>query len=323
MKKRIIILGAIVLFVVLAWTGAWFFVAGQLRQQVEALALADGETSPQLTCQELATGGFPFRFDLECSGAAILSGDLLVELPHFRASAMAYRPNHVLAAATGPAEISDAFTGLRQELSWSGSDASLRIENWRIARVSLVVDDLAWTDTLFGDTLIAKSPHVEIHLLDMPEMHDETAGRAGLALFARADDVEAPGIDLAPTNAEIEAEITGLADDIRDWGAVPFLPDWQQAGGKLRLVGIRANDGASDLEASGEVALDAQGYPTGSVSIDSLGVAERIGPLLEEPWRTLVLGVPGADGRHKNQLNFAGGGMSSGLVPIAAVPSLF
>ena len=44
MKKRIIILGSLVLLVVLGWTGAWFFIAGQLRQQIELQALADGET---------------------------------------------------------------------------------------------------------------------------------------------------------------------------------------------------------------------------------------------------------------------------------------
>lgn len=323
MKKRIIILGAVVLFIVLAWSGAWFFMAGQVRQQVEALALADGEAAPQLTCGSLDIGGFPFRFDLDCAGAALLSGDMLVELPQFRASVMAYRPNHVLASALGPARISDAFTGLRQQVSWSDIEASLRIENWRIARFSLIGNDLAWTDILFGDTLIARSPHLEMHLLDMPERHDAEAGRAGLALFARAQDVAAPGIALDATNAEIEAEVTGLQDDIRDWGARPFLPDWQQAGGTLRLVGIRADDGSADLDASGELTLDVQGYPTGTIGIDSLGVAERIGPYLEEPWRTLVLGVPGADGRHKNQLNFAAGGLSSGLVPIAAIPALF
>ena len=132
-----------------------------------------------------------------------------------------------------------------------------------------------------------------------------------------------PGIGLAPTNAEVEVELTALPDDIRNWGAVPLLPDWQQAGGQLRIVGIRANDGTADLNATGELALDAQGYPTGSIAIDSFGVADRIGPYLEEPWRTLVLGVPGEDGRHKNQLNFAGGALSSGLVPIAALAPLF
>lgn len=323
MKKRIIILGTVVLVLVLAWTAGWYVIAGQVRQQVEMLALADGETAPQVQCGSLAIGGFPFRFDLACSAAGIVSGDLLVELPEVRATAMVWRPTHLVASAQGPARISDAFTGLRQALTWGELEASLRLENWRIARLSIIADNLAWSDQLFGETPIASSPKVELHLLDMAEQHRPEAGRAALAGYMRAQAVEAPGIALASTTAEVEIEMTALPDDVRNWGTVPFLPDWQQAGGVLRIVGIRANDGAADLEASGELALDAQGYPTGSITIDSLGVAERIGPYIEEPWRTLVLGVPGESGRHRNQLNFAGGALSSGLVPIAALAPLF
>lgn len=323
MKKRIIILGGVVLLVVLGWTGAWFFIAGQLRQQIELQALADGETGPQLVCGDLAVGGFPFRFDVECTSASLVSGDVLVEIPYMRASAMAYRPTHLLGSVTGPVAISDAFTGARQQVNWAESEASLRLEDWRIARLSIVADGVTWTDQLFGDTQIAQADHIEAHLLDMPEMHDPEDGRAALAGYLRAEALSAPGIDLSGANAEIELEVTALPDDIRNWGAVPVLPDWQQAGGKLRVVGIRASDGSADLNASGELALDAQGYPTGSISIDSLGVAERIGPYLDEPWRTLVLGVPGENGRHNNQLNFAGGALSSGLVPIAALAPLF
>ncbi|ODT71030.1 MAG: hypothetical protein ABS75_09860 [Pelagibacterium sp. SCN 63-23] len=323
MKKRIIILGAVVFFVVLAWSGAWYFIAGQVRQQVEALALADGDSTPQLSCAQLAISGFPFRFDIDCAGAALVSGDMLVEIPGLRASALIYRPTHILASARGPAQLSDAFTGQRQELAWAELEASLRLDNWRIARLSLIADEVSWTDRLFGDNLIARTPRLEAHLLDISELHDAEAGRAALAGFLRADNVEAPSIQVAPTNAEIELEVTALPDDLRTLGATPLLPDWQRAGGKLRIIGIRANDGTADLNASGELTLDAQGYPTGSIAIDSLGVAERIGPYLEEPWRTLVLGVPGEGGRHRNQLTFAGGGLSSGLVPLMALPPLF
>ena len=183
MKKRIIILGSLVLLVVLGWTGAWFFIAGQLRQQIELQALADGETAPQLVCGELDIGGFPFRFDVECATASLVSGDLLVEIPYLRASAMAYRPTHLLGAASGPIAISDAFTGTRQEVNWTQSEASLRLENWRIARLSIIADGVTWTDQLFGDTLIAEADHVEAHLLDMPELHNAEAGRAAIVEY--------------------------------------------------------------------------------------------------------------------------------------------
>lgn len=323
MKKRIIILGAVVLTVILVWSAGWLFVASQLRQQVDALAFADGETSPQVSCATLNIGGFPFRFDMECVDGTVLSGDLLVELPALRASAMVYRPNHIRISAQGPAQLSDAFTGLRQSLAWSGAEMSLRVEDWRIARISLVVDGLAWTDRLFGETRIAAASHLEAHLLDMPELHDPDAGRAALAAYIRVDDLDAPVVSPSLIAAELEAEATGLPDDLRNWGAVPFLFDWHRAGGQLRLVGLRASDGIAEIDASGAIGLDADGYPAGAIDISTLGVAERLQPYLENPMRTLMLGVQGPDGRHTNRISFAGGGIAAGLVPIAGVPPLF
>lgn len=323
MKKRIIILGSIVLLVVLAWTGGWFFVTNQIRQQIDALAFADGETSPQLTCGTLTLSGYPFNIDIDCTQAVVVSGDLMVEVPEVRASAVIYRPTHFLASARGAAEIADAFTGQRWALSWAGLEASLRIENWRIARFSVVGTDLSWNDLLFGDALIARSPNVELHLLDMPERHDPDRALSALALYARATQIDMPGLTIAGTDVEIEAEVTGLPDDLRRLPGAAILPLWQQSGGEVDIVAIRANDANSDLEASGTLALGPTGLLDGQIAISSRGVAERIGPMIEEPWRTLVLGVPAADGRHTNQINFNAGTVSSGLVPIGAVPPLF
>ena len=323
MKKRIIILGGVVVAVVVLWSAAWFVVAGMVRQNVEALALADGVTTPNVSCQTLDVSGFPFRFDVDCGTARIVSGDLVVDVPGIRASVRVYAPTHMLASALGPAQLTDSFTGTRNGVAWSGLEASMRLDNWRIARGSISARDVVWSDTLFGDAVIAQSPLVEVHLFDIPEQHDSARRLAALALYARAQTLAWPGLTLTDTNAEIQLELSGLPDDVRNWGDPLLLQNLQQAGGALKVVAIRGTDADSVLDAQGELRLDAQGLLDGSIGITSTGVAERIGPLLEEPWRTLVLGTPTAEGAHANQLNFRAGGIFSGLVPIASVPPLF
>src|SRR5690606_38585351 len=135
---------------------------GQIREQVNMLALADGETSPQLQCGTLDIGGIPFRFDVACADATLVSADLMVTVPELRASVMVWKPTHLLAFAEGPAQISDAFTGLEQAVTWSGLEASARLTDWRIARVSVVGRDVNWTDRLFGESAIATTPHMEM-----------------------------------------------------------------------------------------------------------------------------------------------------------------
>ena len=323
MKKRIIILGSVVVAVIVLWSAAWLVLAGMVRQQVDALALADGVSEPTITCGTLDVGGYPFRFDVDCETARVVSGDIAVDVPGIRASVRVYAPFHVLASARGPLQLSDSFTGTRNGVAWSTLEASVRLDNWRIARASVSGKDMVWSDTLFGDAVIAQSPLAEVHLFDIPEQHDAERHLAALALYARADNLAWPGLTLTDTNAEVQLELSGLPDDVRNWSDPMLLAAMQRAGGKLEIVAIRGSDADSVLDAEGQLGLDPQGMVEGQVAITSTGVAERIGPLLQEPWRTLVLGTPGADGRHVNQINFRAGGVFSGLVPIASLPPLF
>ncbi|WP_323013356.1 DUF2125 domain-containing protein [Devosia sp.] len=323
MKKRIIILGAIVLAAILGWSAYWLVAAGMVQREIETMAEADGVTMPILRCEGLAVRGYPFRFDVDCPNAEIVSGDIGVTLPGLRASVRAYALNHVLISAKGPALISDSFTGTRNSLGWKTLEASLRLDNWRLARASVVGEEMVWSDSLFGETLIAQAPRVELHAFDMPEIHDAARFFAGAAIYGRLDGLDWPGLSLADGRAEIQLEVTGLPDDVRNWGDPMLLPAMQQAGGGLKIVSIHASTADMVLDAEGQMQLDPQGRVNGQVDIRSTGVAERIGPLLEEPVRTLVLGLPGEDGAYANQINFRAGTVFSGLVPLANLPPLF
>ncbi|KKC35843.1 hypothetical protein WH87_14810 [Devosia epidermidihirudinis] len=323
MKKRIIILGLVVLVVIVAWSGAWLFLSGLVKQNIEALADADGNTTPRIACETLNVGGYPFRFDADCVNAEIVSGDVTITVPGIRASIRVYAPNHALASALGPLELVDAFTGTRNTVAWSGLQASLNISDWRISRLSLVADKLVWSDTVLGETLIAQSPRAELHLMDIPEQHDSARHLAALAGYVSIKDLAYPGMTLTNTNAELQVELSGLPDDVRNWGEPTMLQAMQQAGGALKIVSIHGTDGPSTLDANGTISLDDKGMLDGQIAIKSIGVADRIGPFLQEPARTLVLGVPAADGSHSNLIAFRAGAVFSGLVPVAALSPLF
>lgn len=323
MKKRIIILGSVVLVVIVLWSAAWLVLAGLVKQNIDAQALADGVTAPQLTCGTLNVGGFPFRFDADCTQARIVSGDAVIEVPGIRASIRVYAPTHLLASAQGPMQVTDTFTGTRNAIAWSTLEASIRLDNWRIARASVSGKDVVWSDTLMGESVIAEAPLAEVHLFDIPEQHDPTRNLATLSGYAVTKDLAYPGMTLNNTGAEIQLELTGLPDDVRTWGDPNLLTAMAAHGATLNIVAVRGTDADSTLDASGALKLDPQGQLDGQITIASSGVAERIGPLLAEPWRTLVLGTPGADGTYANQLNFRAGGIYSGLVPIATLPPLY
>ncbi|HTM76137.1 MAG TPA: DUF2125 domain-containing protein [Devosia sp.] len=321
--KRIIALLVVIIVLVLLWSGAWLFLAGEVRKNIVLLADADGITTPRLTCETLNISGFPFRFDADCTKAQLVSGDVAVDVPGLRASVLVYRPTHVLASALGPVEITDAFTGSKSRVSFASLEASARTDGWRLARISLSGTEVNWSDTLLGENLIAKSALIDLQLGDIPEQHDADRGLASLAGYFQIRDLVAPGFTIADGNAEIEVEVNGLPDDVRLFGEPDALVNWRAAGGQLKLASIHATDAESDLKASGTLALDPQGLLDGQINIASTKVVDRIGPYLAEPYRTLVMGSPAPGGSHTNVLNFRGGNVFSGLLPIASVPPLF
>ncbi|HVW92645.1 MAG TPA: DUF2125 domain-containing protein [Devosia sp.] len=321
--KRIVILFVVVVVLILGWTAAWFYGANLVRQNIIALAGADGQATPRLTCGRLDVGGWPFWFDVTCEKPDIVSGDLTFAAAEIKATAEAFDPFQIVAQATGPLTIEDAFTGSKERLDWTGLKASARLTGWRIGRISVVADGLALASTTGGDQPIAKAAHAEAHLLDMPERYDAAKHLATLHGFARLDHLQAPGFQLSDMNSTLDATIDSLPDDVRTMGDPDLLAHWQAAGGKLVLNGLKGNEGDDTFNVTGHLALDSSAHPMGQLTVNSKGLVDRLGGLVPEQLRTLILGQPAADGSYSQTLNFTNGMVFAGLIPIGAVPALY
>ena len=321
--KRIIALALVVVLVIAAWTGAWFWGAGFVTAQVKSLESADGTSSPKVTCGSFNVGGYPFGFDVTCANATVTYGDLSVTATGLKASAEVYNPTHVLVFAQSPVNVADAFTGSQSRVDFDALEGSARLTGWRIGRVSLIVEKLVWNDTVLDDRLIAKADHLEAHLIDLPELHDAKAGTAGLGEYAQIDNLNAPGLEIQSGKMTFEGDVDKLPDDIRTWGAADLVKRWQAAGGMFTLKGLKGEDGDSHFEATGNASLDAQGRVNGQVKLNSKGVVERLGTTIPEQYKGLIVGAPAADGSYSQTVNIASGIMFVGLVPAGMLPPVF
>lgn len=322
MKRIILTLCAIGAIIVL-WSSAWLFVASQISTAIASAAIPIEPNAPTLTCGQTAVTGFPFRFDASCADAQLVNGDTIVTLPGIHASILVYRPTHILASFKGPAHISDAFYGTEQELRWDGLQASLRTNGWQLARLSIEATNLAHYDTLLGDTLVAKSSQAELHLLDIPEKHDAAKGLASLALYLSTSSTNLPMLTIADGQLRAEAEITNLPDDLRNFGLANAIQLWQQAGGKLLLTDVQAEDSISSLALSGDLQINPQGEVTGQIAGISQQVAERFADFIQPDLQSLVFGVQQPDGSYKQTITMVQGAAFVGMVPIGAIPKLF
>lgn len=321
--KRFIVMFVIVVAVAVLWMGGWFFIAGQVRAEIDRLALADGITEPRLACGDLSIGGAPFSFSPHCRDATVVSGDFTVELSAISGTVLFYRPFHIQLFATGPARIADAFTGASQDVRWSNLHASLRLADGAIERFSAVADDLVYADMLIGETVLGTATHAELHLIDATAPNPQPGTGRIYDAYAVFEDVASAPYAIANGHATIDANLTGLPDPAL-WGDPQILAFWQALDGRLTLRGLEATADGLSLSAEGTANLTPAGLVDADLDIASEGLSDRLAALLGDPSvARIVLGNPGTDGISRQRLSIAAGTVTVGILPVATLPPLF
>lgn len=321
--RKIIALGTIIFVLAIGYGVAWYWAAGQATDYVKSLETADGETMPRVTCASFSVSGFPFGFDVSCSNATIVSGDVTVTVAGLKGAAEVYRPTHFLLFAQSPAHIDDAFTGSKSRVDFVTAQASVRLDGWRLGRASLVVTEPVWNDTVLDDRLLARAGKLEAHLIDVPAKHDSEKGLATLANYIKVEGLDAPGSEIGNGQSTFEAEITNLPDDVRTYADGDLLRRWQAADGRFVITAFKGGDATTSFDAKGTLGLDGGGRVEGQVQLHSNGVIERVETMIPENYKGWIVGTQAADGSYSQTLNFAAGVVFSGLVPAGMIPPLF
>ncbi len=335
--RKIVALGVVVLMVVALWSAAWFWAATELHRQVALLGEADGESAPRLTCGAFEVGGFPFRFDLECRDGVLVDQDRTIGIKGVKASVLIYSPTHAIFSAASPLTLANAFTGSESRVDFKSLEGSARLvaadpirglagEGWRIARVSVQADELAWNETIIGDLLQLEVDHAEAHLIDMGELHNAEAGTAALAAFAKADGLTAPAFDITDGNTSLEVELTGLPDDLRLLATDPDpIRNWQRRDGVLRLVRFAGDQPApaESFDISGEAKLGLSGLVAAQITYKQKRVLDRLEGLVPALQLAAIRGKPEADGSSGNTLTIVDGRMRLLTLDLLDIGPLF
>jgi hypothetical protein len=321
--RRFVIFGAAIAVVVALWSAGWLYISNEIRNQVGVLAQGDGQSQPKMTCGRLDIGGYPFRFNVTCSEAIVVSGDVTIALPQIEAAALIFQPSLYHMRAIGPATIEDAYLGGKSRIDWTNLEGSLRIADWkRIGRLSLVADSAAWSDTLVTETLLGSTTHAEIHLVDVPAKHDATAGHATLEGYLLLDGTAIPAWTVADGDLTATVEVSDLPDNLFVLPPDP-IRDWQEAGGEIAITEIKGAEGDDTITVTGNLRLNAEGLAEGAIELASQGIAERSAALLAPEMIPLFFGTAGDDGISRQRFMISNGVLFLGMLPAFGIPALF
>jgi len=307
-----------VLLLILAagWSGFWFYAASQAEVAADAWRAQEAKSGRIYDCARRSIAGFPFRFEVQCSGASVSlvsqtasKTPFTAKLDNILVVAQVYDPKLVIAEFTAPATLIDGVTQTSFVVNWSKGRSSVFGLPAVPERTSIVFDDPT-INRVDGSVQVplARARQIELHgRLAEGSSRDNPIIETVLQIAQGSVQGVHPLL-AEPFEAAARAKITGL----KDFTPKPWpqrFRELQAAGGHIEIVQSRIQQGDMIAVAAGTLGLSPNGRLDGELQMTVAGL-ERLIPalgidkMLEEgvPQSTLDRVAPGVKTQDLNNL---------------------
>ena len=112
---RLFIMPVLLLVAAIAWSAFWFYAASKVDETADAWRAREAKSGRVYDCAKRSLAGFPFRFEVSCSGASVAlvsqtagasQAPITAKLGEILVVAQVYDPKLLIAEFTAPATIS-------------------------------------------------------------------------------------------------------------------------------------------------------------------------------------------------------------------------
>ena len=314
---RLFIMPVLVLVAAMAWSAFWFYAASKVDETVDAWRAREAKSGRIYDCAKRSVAGFPFRFEVSCSGASVAlvsqtaggsQAPVTARLSEILVVAQVYDPKLLIAEFTAPATISGPDQ-LSLMVNWSKARSSIVGLPAVPQRAAIVFDDPA-IDRINASvqTPLARAKHVELHArLADGSAQDHPVIETVLQIAGGSLQ------ELHPLLAEpFDADVRTLLSGLKDFSPKPWperFREIQAAGGHVEIMQSRIAQGDLIAVAAGTLRLNANGRIDGELQMTVAGIekvipALGIDKMLEEgvPQATLDRVAPGVKTQDINNL---------------------
>jgi hypothetical protein len=314
---RLFIAPALLLVAAIAWSAFWFYAASKVDESADAWRAREARSGRVYECAKRSLAGFPFRFEVSCSGASVAlvsqaagasQAPITARLSEILVVAQVYDPKLLIAEFTAPATISGPDQ-LALTVNWSKARSSIVGLPGPPQRAAIVFDDPA-IDRINAQvpTPLARAKHVELHArLADGSAQDHPVIETALQI-AGGSLQEVHPLLAQPFDADMRTLLTGL----QDFSPKPWpqrFREIQAAGGHVEIVQSRIAQGDLIAVAAGTLGLNANGRIEGEVQMTVAGIenvipALGIDKMLQDgvPQATLDRVAPGVKTQDLNNL---------------------
>ncbi len=327
-------LTAIVIVMTALWGGYWFIGARAVETGLSAWFADRHGEGWVADYTELKTRGFPSRFDTTITGLDLADPDtgLAWSAPFFQILSLSYKPTHIIAIwpdiqtlATPEQRIEIAAADMRGSVVFDvGTDLPLN-------RSSIVLQGMGFSSTRGWSSYLESGQFATRQSVGRPNTYDvsfEARNLTPASEFIKSLDSG----DLLP----------GVIDGMSIDATLEFDAPWDRFAierarpqiTRLDLKLLKADWGKLDLWMAGEVSVDAEGIPSGEITVkarnwrEMLQIARATGVLPEAlaPTVEQALGFLSALSNDPETLDapltISNGLVSLGVFPIGRTPRL-
>jgi hypothetical protein len=278
------------------WSWFWYYAAGKAEATIEGWRAREAKAGRIYECGSQTSGGFPFRYEVNCSGASALfrSNQPPVEIKagNILVVAQVYQPTLLISEFRGPLTIADPGQAPNIIANWTLAQSSVRGTPAAPERASFVFDNPVVDRVIDGkqeNFLHAK--HIEFH---GRIIEGSAASNPVIEFVTRLEDTSVPGLHpgaVKPINADITSVLRGLSDFSPKPWAVRFR-ELQTTGGHIDITQARVHQGETIAVGNGSVTLNPHGRLDGQLRVTVAGLE----PFLNEIGaQKVVQNSPGVD----------------------------
>jgi hypothetical protein len=227
-------------------------------------------------CGSQSTGGFPFRFEVNCDAASavfrsnqppveVKAGGVLVV-------AQVYQPNLLISEFQGPLTIADLGQAPKIVANWKLGQSSIRGTPRSPERVSAVFDGPVINLVSNGsETNLLRAQRVELH---GRIAEGSAADNPVIEVVLRLAQASAPALNPAAVQP-VDAEIVGVMRGLGDFSPKPWparFRELQARGGRIDITKARIAQGETIAVGSGSLSIDPNGQLDGQLDLTVAGL---------------------------------------------------
>lgn len=252
-----------------AWSGGWFYVADQVRADIQRRT-DENTQARELTYQGMEITGFPFRVqvNMRAPRIAVRGGPLPFrwETDQVKAVGHPWQPRHILFDLTGQHQFEVNVGRQWRNLILENGAAMASVEtasNGRLKQLSLDINKL-WLRIEGASAL--RGQRLQFHARPAPGQSNgmDLALRAdALGVIEGALPASLTGMPRTARLVDLQATVTGLPGRAFTAGQ---LGRWREGGGTLEITAFHVQWGDMDISVTGSLALDNAMRPIGALT---------------------------------------------------------